>query len=91
MEGKFCQSCGMPLSTKEDFGTNKDYTLNEDYCSFCYKEGSFTQDITMDEMINHCVQYLDEFNKDSDKVYTKEEAIAAMKEYFPQLKRWKKN
>ena len=30
-----------------------------------------------------------EFNKDSEVKYTVEEARKTMKEYFPQLKRWK--
>ena len=34
--------------------------------------------------------YLDEFNKDSEVKYTIDEARATMKEFFPQLKRWKK-
>ena len=29
-----------------------------------------------------------EFNKDSGMNFTKEEAIAGMKEFFPTLKRW---
>ncbi len=88
MEGKFCQSCGMPLNANEDFGTNSDQSLNEDYCKYCYQNGAFTQDVTMDEMIGHCVQFLEEFNKDSQQKFTKEEAIAQMKAYFPTLKRW---
>ena len=43
MEMKFCQSCGMPL-TNEILGTNADGTFNEDYCTYCYKDGKFTQD-----------------------------------------------
>ncbi len=91
METKFCQSCGMPLQKKEDYGTNLDLTLNDDYCRYCYEKGTFTQDITMEEMINHCAQFVEEFNKDSDKKLTKEEAISQMKIYFPKLKRWAKN
>ncbi len=88
MEQHFCQSCGMPL--KEGlYGNNKDASVNTDYCTYCYKEGAFTSDCTMDEMIQECVKYLDEFNKDSEKQFTEEEAIAQMKLYFPQLKRWK--
>jgi len=90
MDQKFCQSCGMPLGAEEHYGTNADQSRNEEYCIYCYKDGSYTSDETMDEMIEHCLQYLDEFNKDSDKVYTKEEARASMKEFFPQLKRWAK-
>ncbi|MDR1096440.1 MAG: zinc ribbon domain-containing protein, partial [Spirochaetaceae bacterium] len=39
----FCQSCGMPLSKDEDFGTNTDGSKNNDYCAYCYKDGKFTQ------------------------------------------------
>lgn len=89
MEQKFCQSCGMPLKTAEDFGLNADNSKNEDYCRYCFTEGKFTEDITMDEMIEHCVQFLDEFNKDTDQKMTKEQAVAQMRAYFPSLKRWK--
>lgn len=85
----FCQSCGMPLQTAEQFGTNKDGSPNHEYCCYCYKEGEFTSNCTMDEMIEHCAQFLDEFNKDSPVQLSKEEAIAGMKKYFPNLKRWK--
>ncbi|MDH6354826.1 hypothetical protein M2132_001157 [Dysgonomonas sp. PH5-45] len=87
---KFCQSCGMPLNTDADHGTNADKSLNEDYCVYCFKEGNFTSDTTMDGMIETCLQFLDEFNKDAPKKLTKEEARAEMKKYFPMLKRWAK-
>jgi hypothetical protein len=91
MEEKFCQSCGMPLRSDGDFGTNSDQSRNEEFCTYCYQNGAFTdKDITMDEMIMHCVEYLDEFNKDSGQSFTKEDAIAQMKMYFPTLKRWAK-
>ena len=44
----------------------------------------------MDEMIDVCLEHLDEFNKDSEKKVTADEAKTMMKEYFPTLKRWKK-
>ena len=44
----------------------------------------------MDEMIDHCALFVDEFNKDSEMKMTKEEAVANMKQFFPLLKRWKK-
>ncbi len=91
MDNKICQSCGMPMVTEEQFGTNQGGSKNQDYCVYCYKDGSFTQQITMDEMINHCVQFLDEFNKDNNQKLTKEEAIAQMKIFFPTLKRWATN
>lgn len=88
MNQKFCQSCGMPLNASEDFGTNADQSKNDECCTYCFKNGEFTEDITMDEMIEHCVQYLDDFNKDTEQKLTKEQAISQMKEYFPTLKRW---
>lgn len=88
MEAKLCQSCGMPLSSAVVLGTNADGSLNEEYCTYCYQHGNFAQDCTMDEMIEHCAQFTDEFNKDSGMNFTKEEAIAGMKEFFPTLKRW---
>ena len=89
MEQKFCQSCGMPL-TDEVLGTNADGTKNEDYCMYCYKDGKFLQDCTMDEMIEHCAQFVDEVNKGLPQPITKEEYIGQMKMYFPHLKRWRK-
>ncbi len=88
MEQKFCQSCGMPLTAAEQFGTNKDQSTNEDYCVYCFKDGNFTQNVTMDEMIAHCAQFVEEFNKDAGEKLTKDEAIVQMKMYFPKLKRW---
>ena len=87
---KFCQSCGMPL-TDEVFGTNANGSKNEEYCMYCYKDGKFTQDCTMDEMIEHCAQFVGDFNEGSGLKLTQEEAIGQMKMYFPHLKRWRKS
>ena len=89
MEQKFCQSCGMPL-TDEILGTNADGSKNEDYCIYCYKDGKFLQDCTMDEMIAFCAQFVDEVNKNLPQAINKDEYIVQMKMYFPQLKRWSK-
>lgn len=78
----------MPLRSPEEFGTNENGSKNEEYCCYCYKDGAFAQDCTMDQMIEHCAQFVDEFNKEGGMSYTREEAIANMKVYFPTLKRW---
>lgn len=88
MEQKFCQSCGMPIDDST-FGKEADGSKNEEYCCYCYADGHFTQDFTMEEMIEHCLKFINEFNKDSEVKYTVEEARKMMHEYFPQLKRWK--
>ena len=87
---RFCQSCGMPMQTDDQLGTNEDGSANEDYCCYCYQKGAFTQDCTMEEMIAHCIQYLDEFNSDSNTKFSKEQALEQMRSYFPHLKRWAK-
>ncbi len=86
----FCQSCGMPMQTSDQFGTKSDASLNEDFCCYCYKEGQFTSDCTMEEMIDHCIKFLDQYNESSDIQLSKEEAIERMQKYFPHLKRWAK-
>ncbi len=85
---KFCQSCGMPL-TNEVLGTNADGTPNEDYCIYCYKDGKFTQDMTMEQMIEHCAQFTDEINRNSGQNLTVKQMKEQMRQFFPHLKRWK--
>ncbi len=83
----FCQSCGMPL-TEEYFSTNADGSTNKEYCSYCFKDGAFTADETMEQMIEHNLQFLEEYNKDSDVKFSREEARQEMMKHFPTLKRW---
>ena len=66
---RFCQSCGMPL-------TDEVVSDNPDYCKYCHADGHFTQDCTMDEMIEVCVQFL--------------EYREQLRQYFPTLTRWQK-
>ena len=88
MEQKFCQSCGMPL-TNEILGTKTEGSKCEDYCIYCFKNGKFTKDCTMEEMIEFCSQFVDEVNKNMSKHMTKDEYKSMMRQHFPLLKRWK--
>lgn len=83
----FCQSCGMPL-TAECLGTNADGSPNYDYCMYCYKDGAFTADSTMEEMIEFCAQFVDQYNEGSGQHLTCEEYKELMHQFFPHLKRW---
>ena len=85
-EMKFCQSCAMPLGAPDMFGTNADGSRNEDYCAYCFKDGAFTSETTMDEMIEICVPFVSKGDPWPDE----ETARKAMQEMFPQLKRWKR-
>jgi hypothetical protein len=86
-EMHFCQSCGMPL-TDEILGTNADGSKNEEYCIYCFKDGAFTGDFTMEEMIDFCSQFVEQYNKDSGQNLTQEEYKAMLRQYYPNLKRW---
>ncbi|MBQ6371623.1 MAG: helix-turn-helix domain-containing protein, partial [Oscillospiraceae bacterium] len=39
-----CQCCGMPLSEDGMISREKDGSFNEDYCKWCYADGSFAYD-----------------------------------------------
>ena len=86
-EMKFCQSCGMPL-TDDVLGTNADGSKNEEYCIYCYKDGAFTGDFTMEEMAEFCAQFVDEYNKNTGQSLTREEYKQMLLQYYPSLKRW---
>lgn len=87
MEQLFCQSCGMPL-TEEILGTNADGSKNEEYCIYCYKDGAFTGDFTMEEMAEFCAQFVDEYNKNTGQKLSREEYKAMLLQFYPNLKRW---
>lgn len=88
MEQKICQSCGMPLGDPDMKGTHADGSKNEDYCIYCYRDGAFTSECTMEQMIDHCARFVDDFNRDSGLQLSEAEAVEKMKLYFPTLKRW---
>ena len=85
IEVKLCQSCGMPMENAELYGTNADGSKNEDYCHYCFINGSFSKEETMEEMIESCIPFVSKGNPWADE----ETARKAMLEMFPQLKRWK--
>lgn len=86
MEQNFCQSCGMPMgNTDELYGTNADGGKSVDYCSYCYQNGAFTYEGSMEDMIEMCVPHMTAAHPEM----TEDEARVTMLEYFPMLKRWK--
>ena len=77
-----CQCCGMPLED-EIIGRNKDGSLNENYCKWCYADGTYTYS-DMDDLIEVCVR-----NMVSDQ-FTEEQARAYLKQTLPGLDYWKR-
>ena len=51
-----CQCCGMPLED-EIIGRNKDGSMNEEYCKWCYADGTYTYN-DMDDLINVCIPHM---------------------------------
>ncbi len=77
-----CQCCGMPL---EDtiIGRDKDGSLNEDYCKWCYADGTYTYS-SMDDLIDVCVSHMVNEN------FSEEQARSYMKQLLPTLDYWKR-
>ena len=77
-----CQCCGMPLDDSI-IGKNKDGTLNEDYCQWCYADGTYTYS-NMDDLIDVCVGHMVNEN------FSEEQARIYLKQTLPKLDYWKK-
>jgi len=79
----------MPLESEEQKGTEKDGRRSDDYCVYCYANGAFTRNITMEEMIQTNIQFLDQWIESTGVQMTEDEAIVELRKYLPTLKRWK--
>lgn len=88
-EGAICQSCGMDLNKIDDFGTNDTDEVHTDYCTYCMSKGSFTNERTLDEMVESNLRYLDEYNKEKGLSFTPDEARVELKKHLATLKRWR--
>ena len=86
MNHTFCQSCGMPIDDPALRGTERGGTRSEHYCKYCYQEGAFTGEMTMEEMIDFCTPMMVRANPE----LTPEQARAQMAQFFPSLLRWRK-
>ena len=78
----FCQCCGMPLDDSV-IGREKDGTMNEDYCKWCYADGNYTYS-DMDDLISVCVPHM------VNEQFSEEQARAYLKQLLPKLNYWKR-
>ena len=76
-----CQCCGMPLDDSI-ISREKDGTLNENYCQWCYADGTYTYS-DMDELIDVCAGHM------VSEEFTEEQARAYLKQRLPELDYWK--
>ena len=77
-----CQCCGMPLDDSI-ISREKDKTFNEDYCQWCYADGTYTYS-DMDDLIEVCIPNM------VKQGFTEEQARAYMKQVLPTLDYWKR-
>ena len=77
-----CQCCGMPLND-EVIGREKDGTLNEDYCKWCYADGTYTYS-NMDDLIEVCAGHM------ANENFSEEQVRDYMKQLLPTLDYWKR-
>lgn len=66
----------------KQLGTNKDGSINNDYCKYCYENGEFIDKVTMEEYIEMCSQYGEQAGMTNEEM--KEHCV----KLFPTLKRW---
>ena len=71
----------MPL-VDELLGTDADGTLNEEYCRWCWQDGKYLTECSMEEMADHCVPHIGWDDP--------QEAKRFMMRTLPGLKRWRK-
>ena len=77
-----CQCCGMPLQDGI-IGRNRDGSLNEDYCKWCFADGTYTYS-DMDDLIRVCVPNM------VSQGFTEDQARTYMREMLPKLDYWKR-
>lgn len=78
-----CQCCGMPL--EDDFISKEpDGEFNEDYCKWCYADGSFVYQ-TKEALLDYLVENMPNPENADD-----EERRVQFDAYLSQLKHWKK-
>ena len=75
-----CQCCGMPLED-EIMSMEKDGSINEEYCKWCYKDGNFTYN-DMESLISFCE------NTMSNETFSKQQVRNYMSNLLPKLKHW---
>ena len=77
-----CQCCGMPLED-DILSRNKDGSINDQYCQWCFADGTYTYS-NMDDLINVSVKHMVSEN------FTEEQARSYLKQKLPTLDYWKR-
>lgn len=84
MPEQYCQSCGMMFTGSDQHGHDADGSEVEDFCRWCYEDGAYVENTTMDEMIEDCAPRMAEAMG-----WTVDEAASLLGAVLPTLRRWK--
>lgn len=79
----YCDSCGMRLAP-DDCGTEAGGARSDHYCKWCYEQGKYTYETTMEAMIEDCAPRLAE-----SQGMSLDEAVSLMGAILPNLERWR--
>ena len=77
-----CQCCGMPLEDSI-ISHNADGSMNEDYCKWCFADGTYMYG-DMDDLIEVCVKNM------ANENFTEDQCREYLKKSLPQLDYWKR-
>ena len=80
-----CQCCGMPMEDDSLLSKEKDGSLNEDYCRWCYSEGDFAYR-SMEDLVSFLIKAMPNPDGMSD-----EERRRSYSMHLSTLSHWKKD
>lgn len=86
MPEHYCQSCGMMFTAPDQHGHEADGTEVEDFCRWCYDDGAYAYETTMEDMIEDCAPRMAEAMG-----WTVDESASLLGAVLPTLKRWKES
>ena len=76
-----CQCCGMPLDDST-ISKEPDGDFNEDYCKWCYADGTFKY-TSKEQLIGSCAKHM------ATEEWPEEQVRAHMEAVVPKLNHWK--
>ena len=84
-EGVICQSCGMPILSSEDYGSDDQGSRSFAYCYRCYSGGKFTDEgVSLEKKMEESLKWAKRLGMEENS------ARRMLSETLPKLSRWKK-
>ena len=85
-KGVVCQSCEMLIKDEMQKGTEKKGEKSDTFCFYCYRDGQFTQNCTVEEMAEKVVHIVDTIEPEPELVVKYEERYQQFKKIYPTCK-----